>query len=289
MDTISRTTQFNPDMDAYQGFFEVTWKHDFLMLTRTTVLREPSFNLVCSWEGLSNARQLPWLMVRSLDVFQAKELQEYKPWDQRKIGIMRHKLISRLQEQGETVRPMLRKKLERALADLDAEAGRVREEAIEQTLRKQPDLWEALLKHETFHTSLWSLERMCYGGLYYSYEWYLTQCLRIKKGDSDYRWRRVPDCFKDFEAAFGTKLTDFCLRDEEVQISRVARNALAHNGGRITPELAGKQHSFKLEGEEIQVNALHTTRLYAKLRDCVTDLTRNAVVMPEFQEEKDRK
>jgi hypothetical protein len=60
-----------------------------------------------------------------------------------------------------------------------------------------------------------------------------------------------------------------------------------HNGGRITSELKGKQHSFLVVGEEIQVNANHTTGLYRKLRDCVTELTQNAVTMPEFRQKAD--
>ena len=281
MDEISRTIQFNPNQEAYKGFFCNEWKVSFLKMTQKSRLREPGFDLSRTWEAISEARQLPWLMVECLDMKTCETFEKFEPWDCKKIKIIGNKIIAGLEKRGERIRPMLRQKLQQAIKEYGEEIDSTRSQVAVQVLEKRGDLWGQLIAHNDFNTSLWGLERMCYGGLYFSYEWYLTQCLRLKRGEPKYRWRHGANCFTDFAASFGEALTESCLRDEEIQLARVTRNALAHNGGRITSELEGRRHTFHIEGEEIQINADHTTNLFHKLKDRVSELTQMAVGMSE--------
>lgn len=282
MDEIIRTIQFNPYMESYQGFFCSQWKASFLKMIQHSRLRDPGYDLSRTWEAISNARQLPWLMVKCLDDNFCERLETFQPWDCRKIRIVGDKLVAKLEKLGERIRPMFRKKLQRAIKELSEEIDEMRSDVAKQVLGKQDNLWDKFIKHDDFNTSLWGLERMCYGGLYYGYEWYLAHCFRLKKGNPKLRWQWGKTLVRDFDNMFGKELTDLCLNDEEIQIARKTRNALVHNGGRITPELKELQHTFRLEGEEIQINAEHTTSLFHKLKDRVYGLTESAIKMPEF-------
>ncbi len=282
MNEITRKIQINPYLETYKGFFCDDWKANFLDLIKSSKLREPGFDLARTWEAISNARQLPWLMVKCLDTDMCEKLENFMPWDCRKIKILENKLIGKLENLGEKIRPMFRKKLQASLKQLNEEVDEKRLDAADQTLRKRDNIWEMLLSENVFHTSIWGLERMCYGGLYFNYEHYLTQCYRLKKGDSKYRMPTISVFCKDFSVAFGNDLMKSCLKDEEINIARVTRHVLAHNGGRITSELKGLQHTFIVEGEEIQINSNHTTSLFHKLKDRVFELTNHASAMPEF-------
>ena len=283
MDEIHRTIGINPKIESYEGFFDFEWKKTFLETIRHSLLREPGFDLARGWEAISNARQIPWLMVKCLDARMYQRLDECIPWDSRKISILRDKLVAKIEARGEKMRPALRKKIQEAIAEVDNEALEMRKEVRDQVFARREDLWDGLVKYETFHTSLWSSERMCYGSLYYGYEWFLTKCVGIKRAEPGYRWFKITKFATDFEAAFGGSIANECLQDKEIFIARLARHALVHNGGRMTDELRREPHTFWIAGDEIQINSEHTTSLYRKLASRVMKVAEHAVTLPEFK------
>ena len=284
MDEIQRTIGINPELEAYQGFFDYEWKARFLETVRHSKLREPGYDLTRNWEAISNARQLPWIMVQCLDTVSCEKLHQFVPWDQRKIRIVRQKLLAKLEASGENLRPMFRKRLTQALKELDEEAEHVRDDAANCTLENRESFWEGLIDIPAFHTSLWALERMGYGSLYYSYECFVMRCLSIAQNDASYRLPRGKEINKHLRKAFGDKITEDCWLDQAIDLARVTRHALVHNGGRVTPDVQNRKHTFRIEDGEIQINAIHTTQLYERLKDRVTQLAESATLLPEFTE-----
>lgn len=281
MPEIKRTTYIQDRLDAYEGFFDPEWKWDFMQVIQGTKLQEVGFDLVRNWEAASNARAMPWVMIKCLEVAEHRKIEEAEPLEIKKIRILKEKLLARIESQGERLRPMLRKKLQQAINEVDDEATEALRKAKNKVHESQRDLWESLADVEAFHSSLWSSERTCYAPLYYSYEWFLKECLGIKRNESDFRIGR--EFQRQFRKAFGESLTSMCWTDQRVNVARLARHAFAHNGGRITKELAKQPHSFRLEGDEIQVAASMTTALFHLLKDRALELTKAAVEMPEFQ------
>jgi hypothetical protein len=221
-------------------------------------------------------------MVKCLDAKAYQALDECIPWDNRKISILRDKLVAKMEARGEKMRPALRRKIQEVIVEVDKEAGEIREKVRDEVYARRQNLWDTLVKHETFYTSLWSSERMCYGSLYYGYEWFLTKCVGIKRAEPDYRWFQVKKFLADFKVAFGDVLAAECLEDPEIYIARLARHALVHNGGRLTEELQREPHTFLVVNDEIQINSEHTTSLYRKLASKVTRLAEFVVTVPEF-------
>jgi hypothetical protein len=221
-------------------------------------------------------------MVKCLDTKMYRGLDELVPWDNRKISILRDKLVGKIEAKGERLRPMLRKKLQEAIGEIDEDALALRERVRDEVFSRNKDVWGDLIKQRAFCTSLWSSERMCYSALYYAYEWFLTACVGIKRSEPDYRWFQAAVFRRDFESAFGAVLAKDCLDDEEILIARHARNAFAHRGGRIDDKLGALPHTFEIDGDVIQVNALHTSSLYQKLRTRATQLAQTAALLPEF-------
>jgi hypothetical protein len=283
MTEIHRTTFIESRLDAYEAFFEPEWKWAFMQVIRDTKLQEVGFDLVRNWEAASNARALPWVMIKCLEVAERRKVEEFEPLETRKIRILRDRLVARMEAKGEKMRPMFRQKLQEAVNELDSEASEILEKVRQSTCQSLPDLWDVLTKAESFHSSLWNSERTCYGSIYYSYEWFLRECVRIKRGEPDYRMGRADDFKQDFKEAFGQSLTDLCWTDQQVNVARLTRHALVHNGGRITAQLQRQPHPFRIEGEELQFAASHTTALYHLLKKRAYRLTEEAAKMPEFQ------
>ena len=282
MPDIQRTTYIENRLDAYQGFFDGKWKWSFMQVVRDTKLQEIGFDLVRNWEAASNARALPWVMIKCLEVGEHCQIEEAEPLEIRKIRILKNKLLASIEAQGEPLRPMLRKKIQQAVNKIDLEATDALRKTKDQIHESREDLWELLAGVESFHSSLWSSERTCYGSIYYSYEWFLRECVRIKTANTDYRMGRADDFKQDFKQAFGQSLVDSCWNDQQVVIARLTRHALVHNGGRLTDRLGKQPHPFRIEEDEIQVSAKNTTELYNLLQDRVSQLTENATKMPEF-------
>jgi hypothetical protein len=276
-----RRTGVDSRLESYQGFFDDSWRADFLDTVRATKLREVAFDLVRNWEAASNVRSLPWKMMYGLEEKRHRQIEE-EPFELRKIRNLKERLVGRLKASGVTVRPLLEKQLQNAIDDLDREwVASIRQ--LKDELHAQPDdVWGALLGTKDFHSSLWGSERMCYGSVYYSYEWFLKESVRIYQDRNGYRID--PRHFRaDFNAAFGPTLTSQCWTDPAVNITRFTRSALAHNAGRMTAELAAANHSFLVEGDEIQIAALDTTNLFNLLKLKAMALAIAAASAREFQ------
>jgi hypothetical protein len=284
MDEIHQKIVVNPCLEAYQSFFDVKWQENFLDLIRESKIYESGFTLTRHWWAISNARQLPWIFFISIDQLMCNKIVNYEPHVCKTVNYLRDNIISLLESDNEKVRPMLRKKIQHAIETVYDKVNLIRDQTAEEVINRREYLWDGLMKLSPFHISLWSLERLCYAGLYYSYEWFLTECVRTKNNDPDYRWNRKEDFTKIFRTSFGEILTEKCWLDNKVDLARVARHALVHNGGKITDELRKRNHTFVIEGEEIQINAMHTTELYNELKSRVTELAESAVKMPEFKE-----
>jgi hypothetical protein len=283
MPDIQRTTCVVSRVEAYKGFFDYEWQNQFMKAVRGTKIQDAGFDLTRNWEAVSNARSLPWLMVQCVEAAERKHIEEIDPLDRRKIRVLTEKLVSRMEARGEKMRPVFRGKLQEAIEEIDAEYCDTMSSVKTDVLDGRPDLWDALIEDNGFHSSLWSQERMCYGSLYYSYEWFLLKCVRIKRADADYRVRRAEDFKKDLREAFSATLAAACWSSRKIVIAREARNALAHNAGRLTERLRKQPHTFPIENGEIQVGATHTTDLYHLLKANAYDIAVAASAMPEFQ------
>jgi hypothetical protein len=244
MDQIRRTIHFNPRIESYEGFFDYEWQKRLLEVVRRSVLRQPGYDLTRCWEAVSNARQMPWLMVKCLDARMYHTLDKLVPWDNRKISIMRDKLVTKIEARGGKLSHSMRKRIQEAIVGIDKEAVELRKQVRDEVFDQREDLWDGLIKHETFNTSLWSSERMSYASLYYGYEWFLTKCVSIRRREPDYRWFRMKAFVTEFEDAFGEPLANDCLRDPQINLARLTRHALVHNGGRMTTELQNENHTF---------------------------------------------
>jgi len=142
------------------------------------------------------------------------------------------------------------------------------------------DIWELLVSGETeveFAWCLWGSQRLVYGALYHAYEDFIRHCVGIIDGTNYFRG---DDLFGAVRTAFGRNgkaVVSACLEDELVTIARLARNAIAHNGGKVTEKLLRKNHHFKIVANEIQITPDDNRELFNTLKGNVDTLTDHAL------------
>jgi len=129
-------------------------------------------------------------------------------------------------------------------------------------------VWQTMLKQSEFRLSIWGSQRLSYAAVYYAYEDFLARCYRLSTAQPGYRMGQ--GFSQDFRKRYGAGLRDYCWSDFNVNIARLTRHALVHNGGRLTSDLKKLSHGLRLCGEDIQVFPAFTKCLYELLKDRVS-------------------
>jgi hypothetical protein len=104
----------------------------------------------------------------------------------------------------------------------------------------------------------------------------LVRLYRIIAVQPDYRMNNAKQFRAEFGKIFTSELRDYCF-DGEINVARLVRNALAHNGGRETEELRKEKHQYHIEGGEIQIIPSNTTALFNLLKERATKVVTEAV------------
>ena len=260
-------------LEKYQFFFDGEWAEKMNLLTQNSPLNEIAMDLCADWRGIAATSAFPWFMVKNLeDVAQTF------------VGVQKQLLTGRMRVLLDVIArdfsPSLPAKKRPALrATLDKYRRNV-ESLSAKPFNVDPGwIWKLHLQTSDFILGIRSSQRVCFGGLYYAYENYVRRVLGLLRGNPDYR---IPNDRKgkfkrDFESCFGQDLWKKCVEDKRVEIARLVRNALAHNGGRETDELKSEGHTFPVSGGEIQVTVEYTRPLFNILKGCALALTQGAV------------
>lgn len=259
-------------LDAYRPFIDDAWAKQILSLSKGTPLDSFVFDLVVAWRAASYTHVLPFVMVRNLKAFVESftNTQDPHAW---KVADALAEYVEH--EMGDDLNHMRRKKLReitrnlsnKIKAELDAKPVKVDEQAV----------WAEYLLLHPFQMSLWGSQRLCYGGVYYAYEDLFVRCYRLASGNTKERIFFNEQFTTDFRVTFNDDVLKYCWTDEEVQVARLVRHALVHNGGRMTAELNGKSHGLVVEDGEIQIMAADTKALHDTLKDRATRIVSETI------------
>jgi hypothetical protein len=173
--------------------------------------------------------------------------------------------------------------LRRVVAKIEEEAHQALKTAQAEIQFDVAGYWKFLIHTSEFPFCILGTQRINYGSLFFAYEDFLANVIRTKEPtySSKKEWISVA-----FARHFGVSLTDYCWNHDEVDLARLVRNALAHNGGRFgsdledyrprfvdatgttVPLLQGDQ--FNLVDGKIQITPCNTSHLFGVLKGRVT-------------------
>jgi hypothetical protein len=263
----------------YQTFFEPQWLRLMNELTDGTKLAEPVLSLGVSWFTTANAYAMPWRMVQNLIGFEVGFIRGERTYTDKILA----RLATLIPQRMEGLSNMKRQQLADVIKTIGAEYD---QQVKSQHLPTDAQaLFESLLTGLSgveLQTSIVGSQKLCYNGLYYAYEEFLRACVGLGKVEADYRVFGFKKLEKDAKELFGDSVTDHCLSHELVKIARFARNALAHNGGKLTDELKALTHDFPVDHENtIHIVANHNRNLYSALKGRAYKIAEAAHKLPQ--------
>jgi hypothetical protein len=252
-------------LESYKTFLDHEWARRIDQQTAGTPLEELFFDLQWAWKGAANTFYMPWLTVSTMVAAGLGAATDHA-FPSRYTAALTDRLVQRM-----GLNNMTTKKLVRELRQISEE---VRAEDERPPVVEIEMAWRTMLKQSEFQLSIWGSQRLCYAAVYYAYEDFLARCYRLSAVQPDYR---VGKGFtQDFRDQFSATLRDCCWSDPKINIARLTRHALVHNGGRLTSDLKKlNNHGLKLHGEDIQIFSAFTKSLYELLKDRVTKFLSN--------------
>lgn len=263
---------FDTDLTAYKGFFESQWAEEIFQLTDNTKLEIQALNLSASWKGISNARRLPWLMMEMLNTHQEATLN-------RQLQLPTHVIQGFIKRLSSIVKERYVRLSERAQSVLSEEIENIQTELIEGQLEEistitknhTDALWQTFTNRPEIVFGLWMSEVNAYTALYFAYEIFFIESLKILyPGEVNIRTTRLKDFFKRTN---NLDLQKKYWNDAQIEKARLIRLAVAHNGRRPTKEFQCKPKNYVLLTTygEIIIKAHDTTELYHMLKDKVKE------------------
>lgn len=269
--------RIDDNLDSYRSFFDHDWAKQIDALVRGTKLEGPVFTLGMTWKSVANTHFMPWLLVVSL-IRQLDGFMETNPaMAATVIKDIRANLLHAVED---CLSREARRRLTAAINTLSA-AAVLAQHDVKGAVRARlsPEVhWNELLKNPEFKFSIWGSQRICYGALYHAFEYFARQCVAIGSGQSD-EWRLPGNIVEAAKRLYGPEFVDKCLGDRAVTIARFVRNALAHQGGRVTSELEGIGHGMVVEDGEIQIMPDNTAALYNVLKTKAFDLAERTLAL----------
>jgi hypothetical protein len=265
---MTKNVRVEPHLESYRSFFDHAWFGKWTEETTGTPLYQPVFDLGFMWRCSANTHLLPWLMATTIQQTIERKTNMAEPFGKKYVSAVQQRLAKRM---GSSLRKTQRHRMQVELDKILREVSAVM--AIPDLLPPET-MWQSFLQNSEFQFALVGSQRLCYGAIYYAYEDFLTRCVGLAKGKTDYRLFRQKDFQKEIAAEFGSTVCDQCWDDPAVNLARVTRHALVHNGCRVTDEFKEAQKAAKRPlvvcDDEVQIMAPDTSSLFLLLKDRAT-------------------
>jgi hypothetical protein len=294
MDQPDRAIHIATDIRAYEGYVPEDWGEKTIgPIPAGTVLERLLLDLGMSWRSASYTAQMPATAIRVMHAAAVGRSSFVTPdssivaFSEKIIGTLVQR-VPELTENGP-----LRAKLMAELTTISVEF-RDRAAAVKNEFPIGP-IWAEFIVETTFQISLWASQRVAYVAFYNAYEAFIVDCLKVGTGLSSIRSTDKKVFNEALRSGLAKDISGPCWSHHEINIARLIRHALSHNGGRETQDLKKQKHGVKLIGEELQIVPEDIHKMLRRLRNAVEEIvsvTKDdpkfiapAARLPEFQED----
>lgn len=255
------------EIDIYQGYMPDEWGElTFETIAADTVLERLLLDLALAWRTAAYTAQMPASSIRAMHAAALGRGNFVSPDSSivaysEKIAVELTKQIPELTEDR-----ALRSRLMASLVTITGEL-RDRTAKVKAEFPIEP-IWAQFMNDTAFRLSLWSSQRLAFVAFYNAYEVFIVDCVKVATGLTSLR-TQAEEFRKGLRSAFTKDIADTCWFNSELNIARLVRHALTHNGGRQTEDLKKHKHAIKLIGEDLQIVPEDNHRMLRHLRKSV--------------------
>jgi hypothetical protein len=276
-----RTIHTEIDLKAYEGYMPDAWGEVKIgSAEEGTVLERLLLNLGVAWRCASYVAQMPATSIKVMHAAAVGRSKFVSP----DASIVSYsdaiiaKLCQRVPEVFENSRLRAR-----VVAELATIASEFRDQAaaVKENYPVEP-IWHQFLGDVPFRMSLWASQRVAYVAFYNAYVSFVVDCLKVGTGFPSLRSTDKKEFNEALRTGLSQDISGPCWSHHEINIARLVRHALSHNGGRETDDLKRLKHGIKLIGEELQIVPYDNHHMLRRLRTAVEELIRVTLVDPKF-------
>jgi hypothetical protein len=269
------------EIKAYEGYMPDEWGEKTIGPSpEGTVLERLLLDLGLAWRSASYTAQMPATSIRAMHAAAVGRSNFVSPdssivaYSERIIGELCQRVPEVVGFTG--LRARLVAELVKIAADFRDRAAAVKEEYPVEPI------WAQFMSDTAFRISLWSSQRISYMAFYNAYEAFLVDCLKVGTGFTQLRSTDKKVFNEALRTGFGTDISNPCWSHHEINIARLVRHALSHNGGRETDDLRKQKHGIKLIDQELQIVPEDIHRMLRRLRKAVEEVIRVTKALPSF-------
>ena len=260
------------ELNDYLPFRNEAVSLEFSNLTKNTDYAEAAFEFVLSLEGTSNVRCFPFTLLNSAKQITDLFIRNYNPPTIQVVS----QFIDRIRENHPTLQ-LTSKQVDR-LAKYFGEIETSHQERMRSNPPEYPinDVWRSMLGESVFKLMLYQSELNAFSSVYFAYERYYKHCIKTK-------WPGNYSHLKEYGKSLrlhNEETWKRCWEQRDVNVARLARTAIVHNGGKETDDLRslkGKNaHPFEISSTgQLIIGPKHTTALYHICMERATLLTKS--------------
>lgn len=277
-----RRIHTDTDINAYQGYMPDDWGEMVVgPIPEGTVVEQLVLDLALSWRTASYTAQMPATTIRAMHAAALGRGKFVTPdasivrFADAIIGQLSHRVPVLVVDR------QLGNQLVKELETIATEF-RDRAAAVKEDFPIEP-IWADFMNEVGFRLSLWASQRITYVAFYNAYEAFIVDCLKVGSGATSLRSTMKKEFNEALRTALGVDISGPCWSHQEINIPRVVRHALSHNGGRLTEDLKKLPHRIKLIGEELQIVPEDIHRMLRRFRTAVEHVVSVTKGNPKFQ------
>lgn len=281
------------NVESYKQFFDHKWCLSMFEKAEGTKIEQAVDDLMISWRSADGAHRMPWLMTHSLQSFAVGDtsanLKARKSYSETMVEKMAQRLVQRMRGKLKVTQLA---DLHQALRKIEKETAEIVKQARKRVAFDVEKYWDFTVKETEFHFAILGTQHMGYCALIFAYEDFLANVIRSVQPDYNSRTEEIKIAF---ERHFGEALADDCWIGEDVDLARLVRNDVVHNGRRKgkrldkynarfvdAPEFerpALHPNLFILVKGKIQITPCNTRYLFGVLRDRATKIVDHVLSM----------
>ncbi len=279
-DTDNLNLVLDERLEAYKTFFNHDWAQGILEAAKGTKFDPAVHLLTVNLRAAANCHTLPWLMIKSMSNLWSGFLENHE-LQANFINALAVELPKRME--GKISR-MKQQEMGQVIRDL---AASINNELAQHDYGLSPEsLWKDYLDKANYEWvfSIWGSQRLVFGGLFFAFESFVKDVVAIAEGNSNYKGYPWKTLVSDTKKHFGDEVGKDCLEGDFIEITQLARHALAHNSGKETTKLKeASGHGLQVVDGLLQIQCPDNATLCKAIERRSLLLIQAAAKLPQFQ------
>lgn len=251
--------RISPGLEDYRSPYDYEWQRRFNEVVAAAGLEEEALTLTSCWHASLSIRQLPWFVVHTCHGLAQKLMGGENSSPYRLILALYTQISKQATADGLGLSDEQRKSLVTFLEEKMRDISGIDTTNITDNLRSS--IWHRMLEEPQVTNAFWHLQHYVFADLYFSFEYFLT---RVVESRIDRR-RKTRESLESYVSELIGTTQGKIVVDLDVKLYQRLRNAIVHEGSRLSQSLEVDRNKLIIEDEHFVLLCYHVDDAYRHL------------------------